>query len=188
MRMPMISILCLGMLAMIGCGGAVCGLMPEAPTADSSAPVQKYLFEVEYANRAWGFHHYGIWIDDAGGVWRYDLAEGEGELKGTGPYKGSDLQARYTHKKEYVATIPSDSLRRMSALIAAASLGRSSDTTMPMADAGTVLYRAWKFDAASDTYREVGLRMRGDMHYDNLAPEAAAIADWLETLWENTRR
>lgn len=169
-------------------GAAGCHPCATSPIGSGTTVAQKILFETEYINRAWGYHHMGMWIDSSGTVWRYELAEGENKLDETGIYEESDLLDKYMHKKEYVATVSRDTLRMMYERIGAAAAGQHSDTTTPMADAGTVLHIAWVFNPASGTYREVGLRMRGDQQSDNLAPEARAIADWLDRLWETTRK
>ncbi len=175
-------------LLLVLLGAAGCHLCDPPPTEPGDTAAQNILFETEYTNRAWGYNHVGIWVDSSGTVWRYELAEGEDKLDGTGHYSEEDLLDRYAHKSAYVARVPPDTLRMMYQRIGAAAAGQYSDTTTPMADAGTTRYIAWTFYPGSRTYREVGLRMRGDQQADNLVPEAKVIADWLDRLWEDTRR
>jgi hypothetical protein len=169
-------------LAMLGAAG--CCHFPQEPTPVPDQTQQKFLFETEYLNHAWGYHQNGIAIENDGRVYRYEMPrEKEWKPNDNGIYSASELTAKYGNSRTYIMTIPADSLKAMYTLIAAASGGSYSDTLHVGADAGGTTYSCWLTDGQG-SYRRLALRLRGDFRFDNLSPSAVKIADWLDTIWQ----
>ena len=183
MRSVAYSMICLAMIGAVGC----CHFPPE-PTPSPDMTRQKFLFETEYLNQAWGYHHNGIEIENDGRVYRYQIADDAAwKPNDKGIYSASELVAKYASNRTYLMTIPIDTLIAMYKLIAPGSGGSYSDTLHVGADMGGVTYSCWTTNGQGG-YRRLALRLRGDFRFDNLSPSAATIADWLDTIWQQTHQ
>jgi len=144
---------------------------------------QKILFEVEYINYAWGWMHYGRYIDNSGKLYSYSYLninyEDRWNPQRTGIYTESELFEKFNHSKEFVKQISYNELIQMANLIPAASKGKLSDPVSVMWDAGLLTYKGYLYNGSKNEYIEVILRVSGDDFFENLSPEAKIIADWL---------
>jgi hypothetical protein len=142
-------------------------------------PEQRVLFEVVYVNYAWGEQNTGSYVTREGEVYRYDNGS---EVRSQVPLPDERttyeaIAARYG-VPELVATVASEELFAMHALVAAAQQG-SIDSSSPCRDAGENEYVGWLYDNASSTYSPVLLALDGDGAAGNSAPEAAQLVAWL---------
>jgi len=144
---------------------------------------QKILFEVEHINFAWGWMHYGSYIDNSGRLYSYSYLnvdyEDRWNPQRNGIYTESELFEKYSHSKEFVKQIDYNELTQMANLIPAASNGILSDPVGVMCDAGLLTYKGYLYDESKNEYIEVILRVSGDDFFENLSPAAKIIADWL---------
>lgn len=155
-----------------------------ASITDSIIPTKpKILFEVECINYAWGWMHYGRYIDNSGKLYSYSYLnknyEDRWKPQRSGIYTESELLEKFSHSKEFVKQIDYNELIQMANLIPAASKGKLSDTVSVGADAGSITYKGYLYDGSKNEYIEVILRVEGDWYIENLLPTAKIIADWL---------
>lgn len=139
-----------------------------------------YVFEVEHVNYAWGARREGFHVDADGTVWRYKGTPGAGEDRG-GPVSGSALAAKYAAGREPLRDVGAAEVARRAAEIGTAE-GALDEPLHPCADFGTITFRAYRHDAATDTYRPVLLHQAGDVAVANRAPAALALTAWLRSL------
>jgi len=143
----------------------------------------KILFEVEYMNGAWGWEHWGWYIDDLGCVYTYSYGgvsyEGRWNPQRAGIYTENELLEKFNHSKEFVKQIDCNELTQMANLIPAASQGKLSDPVGVMADAGSLRYKGYLYDESKNEYIVVILREERDRYIENLSPAATIIVDWL---------
>jgi hypothetical protein len=142
---------------------------------------QDFLFEVEYVNYAWGFVWRGFHVDRNGDVRSYTL-ESSWPHVGANTFSKAELLEKYDVGPARIGTIDLDKLRRMVATIPAAAAGALGDPVQRCADAGTVSFVAWTFDAGTARYSPTVLRMEGDIARENRATEAYELYAWLQTL------
>ncbi|NOX87789.1 MAG: hypothetical protein GXO77_02105 [Calditrichaeota bacterium] len=150
---------------------------------------RKYYFEIEYVNYAWGYQQRGIYIDDSGNVYSYKFDSGDKPQTPKSPpyYSGEELSEKYEHNKTFCRQLSKKLFEEKTKLIPLTMKAAYSDTTFPMADAGILAYKCYYFDKSNDRYLEIILKVKGDMSYKNLSPEAELLVEWLENfdLWDN---
>lgn len=184
MRTLVSSLLLLSLLFVGGChhhGGCV-----DPDEDPQPQTVGKVLFEVNYTNFAWGYAHRGMYIDNTGRIYTYEWPMNGPNCKNdTGSaFTEAQLMEHFAPGSRFIGTVSSDTLAMMRSLMADASRGYFSDTTMTAADAGGTESRLYLYDASTKIYRPTALRLRGDYSFDNLSPSATLLADILEKRWQ----
>jgi len=177
----------LAVFVFITCSNIINASMEINAPIEVDTPVdiinQKILFEVEHINYAWGWMHYGRYIDNSGKLYSYSYLnanyEDRWKPQRNGIYTESELFEKFNHSKEFVKQISYNDLIQMANLIPAASKGKLSETVHVGADAGSLTYKGYLYDESKNEYIEVILRVSGDDFFENLSPEAKIIAEWL---------
>ncbi len=149
--------------------------------ADPPLPAdQRFLFEVEYVNYAWGFSWHGTVIDRTGVVARYDLGDGE-------PWPHSDketvteaqLLQKYNRGREVVGQVDRGDLLDAFGLVGTAARGELEGPLDRCRDAGGLSFRAFQYDPVTESYHPVLLRTEGDFAWRNRAAAATTLYRWL---------
>ena len=156
-------------------------ITPALTSAMSSKPSveQTYLFEFSQVNFAWGFQMSGMYIDKDGNVYKYNHSHAPWNPANDTSLTESDLQEKYAHKKEFVATVAKSRINNMHNLIAPAGKGRLSQPEKGCVDSGSGTYTAYLFDAQRQTYKPITLYQVGDMPKKNMSDEARILYEWL---------
>ena len=158
-----------------------CSDSTDSSTNNSSK--QKFLFEVDYVNFAWGFTYHGTYIDELGYVYKNDLKDTKDTFLIESDYFTSEyLERKYRHNKQFIKKILLSELNEKAKLIEKASKGNYSDTVSKGEDMGSIEYKGYLYDTHNKKYRPVVLRVEGDYYYENLSIEAKILADWLESV------
>ncbi|HHM02203.1 MAG TPA: hypothetical protein ENJ15_04265 [Caldithrix abyssi] len=143
---------------------------------------QKYIFEVQYINAAWGFTHAGLYIDYLGEVhaFRYDSAaqflDYEKET-----YREAELGERYNLNPYILGTVGRDTLAEYKALVALVTAAGYSDTLRVGADMGQKMYSCFIYN--NGLYEKILLKTEGDWVYQLKVAEADSMVKWLDTVW-----
>jgi hypothetical protein len=140
-----------------------------------------YVFEVQYTNYAWAPTWQGVSVDAGGDVWWFDASDARNAQPEGDRISSRALQAKYAHHRRLVAHVDPVDLAAREALVAAAAHGPLQAPRGGCADAGILTYRAFRYDAATDTYAPVLLHQQGDEARANSAPQAAQLTAWLRT-------
>ncbi len=167
----------LSLVLLAGCSG----------TNEVQQPVeggQAYYFEVQYANWAWGHRLRGVVIDRDGNVTEWNRSGDPWEPQSQREWTTAQLEAKYNAEPKHLGTVPRDLLLEQIALIAAANEGEVTRPENRCADAGGSQFAALVYDAATDTYRNVLLRLEGDYYQENLSEAAQTLFAWLDELTE----
>ena len=151
---------------------------------------QKVYCERSYTNFAWGYQHHGIYVDAEGNLYSYSYQPKDKPWspKQSDAPTAEELADKYSHGKKLVRKIESQEWQAKLKLVAAASQGKLSKRKQSGADMGSNVCRCYVFDEANSRFKEVELRVQGDWSYENLAPSAKALADWLEALHANANK
>ena len=164
-----------------GAGGA--GTGTDTPGTGGGPGVQKFLFEHTYSNVQWGNVFNGAFIDSEGTVRTFGSALGLDYWASTPDetYTEMDLVDKYDSAQTVTGSVPPAELASMSQLILPASQGDYSLAEYTGSDSGDYTLAAYLFEPATEKYKRIVLSRWGDSTYENLAPEAATLSDWLET-------
>jgi hypothetical protein len=153
----------------------------DTSTNPGSLTVQSMFLESEYVNFAWGYSHYGRFIDTSGLIISYDIGR-SGEHwtpNPSGYYTEAELRAKIHHNDTLRGIVPADTLDLLRALGAASVGGAFSDTTCPGADMGAFVLSCYIFQEDSSKFRRIVLRVDGDCRYHNTSKSAIELANWL---------
>lgn len=145
---------------------------------------QKYLFEIEYINHAWGRVWTGLYVDDLGRIFSYDLSDTTWDHQSDTSFSAAELMDKYSHDNKRIGTIDPGVLAQQRVLIRGASEGNLTEPVGRCADFGVVTYSAFLYDAQKDRYTPVLLQQEGDLARKNDANGAALLVSWLKTLDE----
>jgi hypothetical protein len=140
------------------------------------------VFEVEYANFAWVPTWRGFAIDSTGAIHGYDLKGKPWQPRNDDYPSREELVAKYASNTQSAGSVEPDDFSAMQERAGRAAAGPLSDPQYRCADAGTVTYSAWIYDAEQDAYRRVLLWREGDVAQLNRSADAMALADWLRSL------
>ena len=164
----------------------------NTPTQNSSPTLNtnKVYCERSYTNFAWGYQHHGIYVDAEGNLYSYSYQPKE---KPWAPKQGDaptaeELADKYDHGKKLIRKIEPQEWQASFKLLAAASQGKLSKRKQSGADMGSNVCRCYVFDEATNRYKDIPLRVQGDWSYENLAPSAKTLVDWLDSLQGNSEK
>lgn len=168
----------------VGAAALSLGACETASGPDPVAP-GSLLFEVEYANAAWGPVFYGAYIDAEGGVYAYDLGERRWDPADDESFTGAELMEKYSRGRERLRTLAVAEVQQRYAAVADARQGELSDLRGACADAGILRYSALVYDAATERYTRLLLHQKGDVAQTNFSPAARQLREWLDEVTEN---
>ncbi|MEW5922815.1 MAG: dockerin type I repeat-containing protein [Candidatus Zixiibacteriota bacterium] len=151
------------------------------PCPVSTVPqYQKYIFEIEYLNWAWGYRLKGTVIDNQGYIYNYNYYHDDTPWDTTGLIlTEADLDAKFAHNQELVSTIPMDTLLKYYNMIEAAAQGQISPPITRCFDFGLFTIMAYQVDTLTGGYNSVLLFRFGDAAQINFAPQADVLYKWL---------
>ena len=142
---------------------------------------QDYLFEVEYVNHAWGLSWNGLVIERNGDIYAYDHSHEIWAPSSDDSYTETELDDKYNHLSHYVGRIDEATIVQQFSRIG--SVGdHFLNPHQACADAGSIAYRAFHYEAGSGRYRPLLLREEGDFPKQNLSDAAEDLASWLRNL------
>jgi hypothetical protein len=148
---------------------------PLTPPPDPGA----VLFEVEYANFAWGRSWNGFVVEADGNVYAYDLSATSGWPSEDDDIPAAELNAKYAHGRRLVTAVPAVEAASRYARVADALAGSITAPQGVCADAGTLRYSALLHDESTGTYRRLLLHQRGDVARTNTSAAARELYRWL---------
>lgn len=143
---------------------------------------QHILFEQHYTNWAWGYQNNGYLIDSLGSVRPFDLSNTTIHWNypdSLGYISEEKMEENLSHCNTAINQLNSDSLSFYVGKIWNASKGKISQSELQMADFGEIRYSAYIFDEKNKRYKEVLIKLYGDITLNNNATEANAIYGWM---------
>ncbi len=143
---------------------------------------QDILFQYEYVNYAWGYHHYGFIIDNKGEVLTF---------KEPVKWNFADKNHLLTMEqvKENLANctktdrmIPKSELKKYINYIDNIASSKVTAPKSTGADAGTTSYFCFQFSESSSTYKQTIIRTEGDSTCENLNFFTRKVIDWMKNI------
>jgi len=163
----------------------------QAGTAEkdeTSAIQQKYLFDIQHVNMAWGYYLFGIYIDDEGNVYSYQGPENwQTEIDAVEQqqsYTAEELEEKY-QSAELVGTINFEDLLKHYKLIQTLDkdqLSKLGDSGCR--DVGVYSFLAYEYDPAKDIYTPIIIHSAGVVWQQNLSESGVELYSWLQSLSE----
>ena len=136
---------------------------------------QVVLFQKEFVNSAWGYHHNGFFIDTTGAVRVYDLPDSWNFPDSRGYISRDELHENLQMASVSECTVDKNELLLYYNLLFKAQTGTLSEPEQRMFDAGIVLYTGYIYDERRARYRQVLLRQEGDWYLENRSRDAKRI-------------
>lgn len=169
---------------------SLCLVLLGCDIFESDPPEQKYIFDVYYVNYAWGFTMRGIYIDNNGDMFSYQVSPTDtvsrDSLRMFHRYglniKERDLDMKFSFNKNIIKNIGSTIAIKKLGDLYNVPLNAYSDTLGTGADMGAYVYSGYIFDIKSNTYREVELKVSGDVSYYNTSNNATELVSWLSSI------
>jgi len=146
---------------------------------------QKILFEKHYTNWAWSYQNNGFLIDSVGNVRPFDLSKKSVEWNypdSLGYISKEKMDENLSYCDASNNQLKADSLLHYVNKIWNASKGIISQSNLQMADFGEIRYSAYIYDENTNRYKEVLIRLYGDITRDNSSTEAGEIYSWLNRI------
>ncbi len=165
-------------MILLSIAGAAPGSRPNSPPA--------IYCEMSHENHAWGFHHRGIVLDDAGHLYSFTRETPWRAQKADTPTR-LELEDKY-HQKTLLRTLPIEEVREKLLLLEPTSHGALSESQSGYRDAGVRTSVCYLPDSGNEVYREVVLCVTGDQRMTNLSPAARELSEWIEFLEEPASR
>ena len=152
---------------------------------------QQILFEKHYTNWAWGYQNNGYLIDSLGYVRPFDLSKTSIEWNypdSLGYISEKKMEQNLSHCGASVYQLNADSLSFYVSKIWGASKGKISQSDLQMADFGEIRYSAYIYDEKNKCYKEVLIKLYGDITRDNSSPEAGEIYGWMNRISSTAKK
>lgn len=146
---------------------------------------QKILFEKHYTNYAWFYTDFGYLVDSMGYIRRFDIAKNHLNWNypdSLGYISREKMEQNLSHCDSIIAKLNSDTLSHYVGKIWGASKGKITKPDMQMADFGEISYSAYIFDEKTNRYKEVLIKLYGDLMINNNSSEAEEIYGWLNRI------
>jgi hypothetical protein len=140
------------------------------------------LLEIEYVNYAWVPTYFGFFVDANGDVYSYDREGTPWAHDEDRVISEDDLEDKFSLKRTLITKRDSSEVRLLKTRIAAVNDGQVSAEKVQCADAGRLIYRAYKYNAGNRTYEPVLLRMEGDLARENTSQAAYEIVAYIRML------
>ncbi len=145
---------------------------------------EKYFFETECINYAWGFVYQGTMVDQDGSIYSYNPAKDTGSVlyHDDGYYTEQELRSKYQHAKLYLGKVSEDSLKWSYDLATKVTINNFSDTTGGGVDIGEIEYSVYIYRPQTFKYQKIILRAEGNTIFYNMSESAITLVAWMEKL------
>lgn len=146
---------------------------------------QGILFQMDYVNYAWGYHHYGFMIDSDGRILTYENPEKwnfpDDNLILTEDQIAENISmCRISGEK-----IPAETLNKYTSYIDNIAGSKVTARRQTGADAGTLQFICYKFSGNSMMYKGFLIKTEGDFTAENLNFYSKKVVSWMKEIGEN---
>jgi|WetSurMetagenome_2_1015567.scaffolds.fasta_scaffold75389_3 hypothetical protein len=142
---------------------------------------EQVVFSGGYVNWAWGYTNFGWFIDRDGKVKSYTITDPKNWWGVNDPehIKKPDMEHNYNQATKTLFEIPMPELLYKYSLIKNVANGPLSEPRDTGRDMGGKGYYCYQFDDSSRTYRQILLKVTGDISQENLNRDAITLTKWL---------
>jgi hypothetical protein len=140
-----------------------------------------YRFHVEFTNNAWGIDHRGLYINDSGEVYSYQL-EQPSDLERDDSYTEQELDDLFAHNQAYLITLESSEFSSMVSMSERVETDSMTDPENSCVDAGIYRYSTFDYNKDTGIYSDILLYQTGDWRIVNNDANAIVLRDRLIAL------
>jgi len=137
------------------------------------------LFQMDYVNFAWGFRHYGWYINNEGEMRAYSSPVDWKLADESDYFDHDDLLQNYSQADKIIAQIDLDEIKEKSKLIEGTLNGELSEQDCPGADQGSFNLYCYYWDEEKNKYKQQFLSTSGDCNQVNTTKEAQELIEFL---------
>lgn len=143
---------------------------------------QEILFQFEYINYAWGYHHMGFIIENNGNILTYDNPENWNFPDNDIVISAAQVDENLSKCKVSDIKVSGDELRKYSNYIKNIASSKVTALKNVAADAGSTQYICFQFSEDNLSYRGTLIKMEGDFTCENLNFYSKKVAAWLKAI------
>jgi len=149
---------------------------------EDNEPTAFVYYQYEYINYAWGYQHNGWFIDTSGYVLCYNNPDPWYFPDSSRKIPEYKLLSNMNSIDVVCSQVDKSDVAQKSLLITKASQGELSEPFMEMADAGSMIYRAYLYDETKKEFQSVLLKQLGDYRIENYSEAAEELFLWMDSL------
>ncbi|MFO7882686.1 MAG: hypothetical protein R6U52_09140 [Kosmotogaceae bacterium] len=146
---------------------------------------QPVIFKVEYQNHAWGYSHEGYLIDKIGAIRPFDKPDEWNYPDSEGYITYSELNQNVNQLVDVFKIIDEGLLLKYLNKLYRIDPSDLSEQESTSRDAGVISYSGFIYEVEKEKYKEVKLKVAGDISYVNTNREANLIYKWLQGIYED---
>lgn len=143
---------------------------------------ERIVLEIEYINYAWEPTYFGFFVDGTGRIFRYDRNGAAWPDQDAASWSVRELDDKFVPVRNQVDEVPSAEIAALAPVIDAAAAGTLSPVKSECADAGTLTYRAYRYNPDDGRYSAVLLRQEGDHARQNTSQAAQQLIAYIRSL------
>lgn len=141
---------------------------------------QQILFQYDYINYAWGYQHFGFFIDNEGNILTYKNPQTWNYPDENFTLTEFQLRENSENCVNTGEKINPDELEKYAGYIKNISLSKITALKNVAADAGAGQYICYLYSGVSGTYKGTLIKMEGDFTCENLNFYSKRVSAWLK--------
>lgn len=146
---------------------------------------QVILFQMDYINFAWGYHHHGFMIDSDGRILTYENPEKWNFADDNLILTEDQIAENISMCRILPERIPLETLNKYSSYINNIAGSKITARRQTGADAGTLQFICYKFSGNSMMYKGFLIKTEGDFTEENLNFYSKKVVSWMKEINEN---
>jgi hypothetical protein len=143
---------------------------------------QVIMFQLEYVNYAWGYHHNGFIIDNDGNIMTYRNPEGWNFPDNDFSLSESQVAKNIGSCIQSGKKIPKEELEKYTNYINNITLSKITAIKNVAADAGSLKFICYRFSESTGTYKGYLIKMEGDFTCENLNFYSKKVVAWMRDI------
>ncbi len=146
---------------------------------------QRFYFELEDFNNAWGYVHTGYYIDGQGNLYSYDRSNEPWEFFDHSSFTEGQLSEKYTSSK-LIRSVPQEELLEKYQIALQIGRGKLSESKLTCFDFGHITFWVYVYNKFQGRYYPILIYRAGDYTQRNLSEDATTLFEWIVNLvgWE----
>ena len=143
---------------------------------------QQILFQLDYINYAWGYHHSGYIIDNFGNVMTYNNPENWIFPDKDFGISANQVSENLSKCRQSGKKISKEELQKYTNYIKNIASSKVTALKNVAADAGSSEFICYQFSESSLTYKGSLIKMEGDFTRENLNFHSKKVAAWMKEI------
>jgi len=143
---------------------------------------QEILFQYDYVNYAWGYHHSGFIIDNNGNVLTYNNPENWNFPDNDLGISASQVDENLNKCRHSGKQISKEELQKYTNYIKNIASSKVTALKNVAADAGSTEFICFRYSESSSAYKGSLIKMEGDFTCENLNFYSKKVVAWMKEI------